>query len=659
MIQNYIFMKKNIQLTSILSILFFLIIPLRLEAFSPTIYNTLGPATGNKYGTNDFSGKIISAVKCESNSDLYTNYAVTIVDVRDGAEGILMYKTGQTKLIGSVRPIVQGMQVLGKANVISQTCIPVGPDKNKSTINTDGTMTEVGTPSPGSPSSSALPTTSNPSDTKTGGEASTQTSTKTETSSVETSKTTFANDVTVSSGTTPSQVAPEDVTASGDLSTSGSATSQATEAIKPPTETSKPGDTGQKVTDLQKWLVSQGYMTEQQMNTGPGIYGQQTANAVKSYQADHPEILKYAGISAPTENAGRYTIAFANGQITGGEVMAQTPSSSYGYPSSYGTGDYFPNSLPTTSLAGTSPSPAYISPNSLIGVGDVTLNLGDTNNVSPATSLPGNETSGYWSYDSKTTSYVYSNPALNPGSAPAIPSGQSTAGTGYNSGLSADTSGSASATAVSGNTYPNGFDEKDLYSSETRNTPENVTVNAGGTAVTGTSISPINTLNNEKLTSFTPTESGADADTKIYRASGYAELVPADAKENGGLPLYPVAVSYGSNIKPGTPLIITQNGQSIYGYSVDVGSGVKNGQVDIFEAPSNFATVSNAGTGGTVKVLPGELPLKSWTVNNDGHYYYPHLNPDPNQPRVYLRNSDGSFYTTAQVNDLKRKAFGL
>lgn len=44
------------------------------------------------------------------------------------------------------------------------------------------------------------------------------------------------------------------------------------------------GDTGANVVALQKWLVAQGLMTQQQVNTGPGIYGPQTTAAVKKMQ---------------------------------------------------------------------------------------------------------------------------------------------------------------------------------------------------------------------------------------------------------------------------------------------------------------------------------------------------------------------------------------
>ena len=55
-------------------------------------------------------------------------------------------------------------------------------------------------------------------------------------------------------------------------------------AVNAPTQTLEPGDEGTEVEQLQTWLVSQGYMTKEQMATGPGTYGPQTKAAVAAYQ---------------------------------------------------------------------------------------------------------------------------------------------------------------------------------------------------------------------------------------------------------------------------------------------------------------------------------------------------------------------------------------
>ena len=54
-----------------------------------------------------------------------------------------------------------------------------------------------------------------------------------------------------------------------------------------PTATLKPGDRSTDVKRLQHWLISQGYMTREQMATGPGIYGPKTKAAVAKYQSDN------------------------------------------------------------------------------------------------------------------------------------------------------------------------------------------------------------------------------------------------------------------------------------------------------------------------------------------------------------------------------------
>lgn len=46
-----------------------------------------------------------------------------------------------------------------------------------------------------------------------------------------------------------------------------------------------PGSSGADVRILQQWLVENGYLTQAQMNTGPGIYGPKTTAAVSAWQA--------------------------------------------------------------------------------------------------------------------------------------------------------------------------------------------------------------------------------------------------------------------------------------------------------------------------------------------------------------------------------------
>lgn len=46
----------------------------------------------------------------------------------------------------------------------------------------------------------------------------------------------------------------------------------------------KPGDQGEDVQQLQEYLVSQGFMTQAEMDTGPGIYGPRTKAAVEKMQ---------------------------------------------------------------------------------------------------------------------------------------------------------------------------------------------------------------------------------------------------------------------------------------------------------------------------------------------------------------------------------------
>lgn len=60
-----------------------------------------------------------------------------------------------------------------------------------------------------------------------------------------------------------------------------------TGSATPPTTSLQPGSEGAAVQQLQNWLVSQGYMTQAQVNTGYGTYGPQTTAAVAKWQSDH------------------------------------------------------------------------------------------------------------------------------------------------------------------------------------------------------------------------------------------------------------------------------------------------------------------------------------------------------------------------------------
>lgn len=78
-----------------------------------------------------------------------------------------------------------------------------------------------------------------------------------------------------------------------------------------PTTNLQPGMSGSEVKKLQDFLVSQGFMTTSQVQTGPGIYGPQTTDAVLSYQ-------KSLGIdySSGPGYWGPKTIAATSGQTS-------------------------------------------------------------------------------------------------------------------------------------------------------------------------------------------------------------------------------------------------------------------------------------------------------------------------------------------------------
>lgn len=64
-------------------------------------------------------------------------------------------------------------------------------------------------------------------------------------------------------------------------------TPQPQSGVLPPNVSLQPGQSGTQVKQLQDWLVSQGYLTQGQVATGPGIYGPQTTAALAKWQQDH------------------------------------------------------------------------------------------------------------------------------------------------------------------------------------------------------------------------------------------------------------------------------------------------------------------------------------------------------------------------------------
>jgi peptidoglycan hydrolase-like protein with peptidoglycan-binding domain len=76
-----------------------------------------------------------------------------------------------------------------------------------------------------------------------------------------------------------------------------------------PKSSLQPGQTGSDVKKLQDFLVSQGYLTQAQVNTGYGTYGPQTTAAVKAFQRD-----KGVDSSSGPGYWGPKTIAAAGGQ---------------------------------------------------------------------------------------------------------------------------------------------------------------------------------------------------------------------------------------------------------------------------------------------------------------------------------------------------------
>jgi peptidoglycan hydrolase-like protein with peptidoglycan-binding domain len=118
-----------------------------------------------------------------------------------------------------------------------------------------------------------------------------------------------------------------------------------------PTQNLQPGDSGTAVKQLQDYLVSQGYMSAEQVATGPGTYGPQTTAAVAAWQkANNLDTGGYPGYFGPR------SIALYNSLISGGakpyQASAITGSTTTPTPTSTG----IDNSALGTALGATTPT---------------------------------------------------------------------------------------------------------------------------------------------------------------------------------------------------------------------------------------------------------------------------------------------------------------
>lgn len=101
---------------------------------------------------------------------------------------------------------------------------------------------------------------------------------------------------------------------------------------QPPTTNLQPGMTGDAVKQLQDWLVSEGVMTQAQVDTGYGTYGPQTRAAVASWQQSHGvQGGQYAGYWGPQsiqayQSSGGGTTSGADGASGGASDINATLS---------------------------------------------------------------------------------------------------------------------------------------------------------------------------------------------------------------------------------------------------------------------------------------------------------------------------------------------
>ena len=126
--------------------------------------------------------------------------------------------------------------------------------------------------------------------------------------------------------------------------------------MNPPTTQLQPGSTGAAVTQLQQYLVANGYMTQAQMNSGPGTYGPQTTAAVEKMQ----QALGVNNSSGPGYY-GPLTIAAAQTK-SNGSILSAGPNAGTANPLGQGTMTQGTVSNPTATSTATATKPATVTP---------------------------------------------------------------------------------------------------------------------------------------------------------------------------------------------------------------------------------------------------------------------------------------------------------
>lgn len=144
--------------------------------------------------------------------------------------------------------------------------------------------------------------------------------------------------------------------------------------VAPPDVSLQPGSTGADVEKLQRYLVASGYMTQAQMDTGPGTYGPQTTQAVAKMQAalgvDNSSGVGYYG--PKTQDALKIS-----GQTSQNQTPAYQPDGTPNYSTQPTTQTPAPVPTVTTPVA-SAPGQTTTATPSQSGIPGYNLQPGDT-----------------------------------------------------------------------------------------------------------------------------------------------------------------------------------------------------------------------------------------------------------------------------------------
>ncbi len=389
------------------------------------------------------------------------------------------------------------------------------------------------------------------------------------------------------SETTPQRAKPSSFNST--VFRSQNPTSFSPKVVEPTTQLQR-GDTGSSVRQLQDYLVSKGLMTQDEMNTGPGIYGPRTASAVSRLQQQDNVDTSGGGV-------GRYgprTISSLDGSYTAPKPYTSSPKL-YTPPT---TGLIQPRNLgtptPITAPTQTTPAPTQTAPTQTAPV-----TASSPTNMSGLVTNALNQARGYYNQQQGLTTQAQ-DVAKRIGEQQANITGQ------YQGTASDEAGRLAQLEQIKQSTLANIGQQEAKLSGYEAPLASLYGTSIGAAKPTGAFPFVFNPLTGKFDTAGTGASTGTNSPTLTYNPSQDAQTLAEDVI-NGTIPF--------------------KDAQSAMGYAGSIGPGLlqtaitdKGGNVTQLEAQANatqsIVNTQNTAQANTLSKIYGANADKAYTLNN-------------------------------------------